>query len=67
MLLFCFHLLKIFFFNNPFFQQETPGADRENTTTIAACSAAGEYLPPMIVFTGKFVHNVETKSLTRLR
>ena len=47
--------LKIFFFNNPFFQQVTPGADRENTTVIAACSTAGQYLPPIIVFMGKFV------------
>ena len=53
---FVFISLKIFFFFiNTFFQQVTPGADRENTTVIAACSAAGEYLPPMIVFMGKFV------------
>ena len=35
--------------------QVTPGADRENTTVMAACSAAGQVLPPMIVFQGKFV------------
>ena len=32
-----------------------PGADRENTTVMAAVSAAGEKLPPMIVFEGQFV------------
>ena len=35
--------------------QVTPGADRENTTVMAACSAARQVLPPMIVFQGKFV------------
>ena len=54
---FVFISLKIFFFNNPFFQQVTSRADRENTTVIPACSAAVEYLPPppMIVFMGKFI------------
>ena len=54
----CFNLLKNIFLNNTFFRQVTPGADRENTSVIAACSAAGKYLPPVIVFMGKFVQKM---------
>ena len=32
-----------------------PGADRENTTVLAACSADVKFLPPMVVFSGQFV------------
>ena len=31
----------------------TPGAGRENTTTLAAVNAAGRALPPLIIFPGK--------------
>lgn len=31
----------------------TPGAGRENTTTLAAVNAAGQALPPLVVFPGK--------------
>ena len=30
-----------------------PGPSRQNTTVLAACSASGEALPPMIIFQGK--------------
>ena len=30
----------------------TPGPSRQNTTVLAACSASGEVLPPMIIFQG---------------
>ena len=34
-----------------------PGADRENTTVMAACSASGRFLPPMIIFPGQHVQS----------
>ena len=35
--------------------QVVPGSNRENTTVVAACSASGTKLPPMIIFEGKQV------------
>ena len=35
--------------------QVTPGSDRENTTVLATCSAAGKALPPLIIFSGMSV------------
>lgn len=32
-----------------------PGLNRENTTVMAACSASGKTLPPLIVFQGQQV------------
>ena len=29
-----------------------PGSDRENTTVMGACNAAGRDLPPMVIFEG---------------
>ena len=37
--------------------QVIPGSDRENTTVLAACSAAGKAFPPMIVHSGKQVQS----------
>ena len=31
----------------------TPGAGRENTSTLAVVSAAGRALPPLVIFAGK--------------
>ena len=33
--------------------QIVTGSDRENTTVLAAASASGKVLPPLIVFSGK--------------
>ena len=35
--------------------QVVPGLDRENTTVLAACSATGKVLLPLIVHSGKQV------------
>ena len=42
-----------------------PGADRENTTVMAAVSAVGEKLPPMIVFEGQFVQTLWRAEITK--
>ena len=34
-----------------------PGADHENMTVMAACSASGRFLPPMIIFPGQHVQS----------
>ena len=37
--------------------QIVPGSERENTTVMAACSASGKALPPMVVFQGMQVQS----------
>ena len=52
----------MYYFN---FSQVNPGADRENTTVMAAVPASGRKLPPMIVFQGQFVQTTWRPNIAR--